>query len=173
MRVQRDIPTKATIAGVDRNNLRQLLQPELEKQNIKCSCIRCREIKGKEIKSKVDFEIIEYDASSGKEFFISLVNRGSLIGFTRLRLPSSYMIREIDKDSAVLRELHIYGPAEQIGRKGDVQHRGFGSRLLKKAEEIAKKQGKKRMVVISGVGAKEYYRKFGYKNEGPYMVRFL
>jgi elongator complex protein 3 len=29
------------------------------------------------------------------------------------------------------------------------------------------------MVIISGVGVREYYRKFGYELEGPYMVKNL
>ena len=43
--------------------------------------------------------------------------------------------------------------------------------LLKKAEEIAKECGKNKMVVISGVGVRDYYRKLGYKLEGVYMVK--
>jgi len=42
MRVQRDIPTYLTEAGVDKTNLRQYVDNELKKQNIKCNCIRCR-----------------------------------------------------------------------------------------------------------------------------------
>ncbi|MCX8147482.1 MAG: tRNA uridine(34) 5-carboxymethylaminomethyl modification radical SAM/GNAT enzyme Elp3, partial [Candidatus Woesearchaeota archaeon] len=44
MRVQRDIPTYATEAGVDRTNLRQYIQELMKKKNIKCRCIRCREV---------------------------------------------------------------------------------------------------------------------------------
>jgi len=29
------------------------------------------------------------------------------------------------------------------------------------------------MVIISGIGAREYYRKFKYKKEGPYMSKFI
>jgi elongator complex protein 3 len=29
------------------------------------------------------------------------------------------------------------------------------------------------MVITSGVGVREYYRKFGYRKEGPYMSRSL
>ena len=54
-----------------------------------------------------------------------------------------------------------------------MQHKGFGRKLLMKAENIARKAGKKKMVIISGVGVRGYYRKFGYKKQGPYMVKNL
>ena len=71
--------------------------------------------------------------------------------------------------------MHIYSPAVNIGEKSkdSFQHKGLGKKLLKKAEEIAKKNGKKKIVIISGVGARDYYRKLGYKNQGPYMVKKL
>ena len=42
---------------------------------------------------------------------------------------------------------------------------------MEKAEAIAKNAGKEKMVVISGVGVREYYVKLGYKKEGHYMVK--
>ena len=41
------------------------------------------------------------------------------------------------------------------------------------AEEIAKKNGIGKMLVISGVGAREYYGKLGYDYDGPYMGKKL
>ncbi len=41
------------------------------------------------------------------------------------------------------------------------------------AEETAKTYNRNKMVVISGIGAREYFRKLGYKKEGPYMVKKL
>ena len=173
MRVQRDIPTFMTEAGVDRTNLRQYVHEIMKKNNIKCNCIRCREIKGEEITGRVKEEVIEYSASHGKEFFISLVNKDKLLGFCRIRFPSQSLRKEIIKDSAIIRELHIYGSAVSMGKKGKVQHKGLGSRLLKSAELIAKKNKKKKMLVISGIGVRGYYRKFGYKKEGVYMAKKL
>ena len=54
-----------------------------------------------------------------------------------------------------------------------MQHRGYGKKLMEKAEEIAKKHGKNKMLVISGIGAKEYYKKLGYGYEGVYMGKEL
>ena len=45
-----------------------------------------------------------------------------------------------------------------------------GVRFIK-AENIAKKNNKEKIVVISGIGVREYYRKLGYRKQGPYMVK--
>ncbi len=76
--------------------------------------------------------------------------------------------------TAIIRELHIYGQALNLGEKGfEAQHKGLGKMLIQKAEEIAKKQGIKKISVISGIGVREYYKKLGYKLEGNYMVKEL
>ncbi|MEK6845789.1 MAG: tRNA uridine(34) 5-carboxymethylaminomethyl modification radical SAM/GNAT enzyme Elp3, partial [Nanoarchaeota archaeon] len=112
-------------------------------------------------------------AHLGKEFFISAEDTDNdvLIGFVRLRFPSQFLRPEITSTSALIRELHVYGTATGIGDEGSIQHRGWGRKLMQKAEEIAKKAGKDKMVVISGVGAREYYKKLGYKKEGAYMTK--
>jgi elongator complex protein 3 len=46
--------------------------------------------------------------------------------------------------------------------------------LIKEAEKITKKEfGLKKIAVISGVGARQYWRKFGYKLKDTYMVKSL
>ena len=57
---------------------------------------------------------------------------------------------EITEDSALIRELHVYGPAAAIGKKGIIQHKGIGKALLKQAEKIAKTYHKDKMIIISG-----------------------
>jgi elongator complex protein 3 len=176
MRVQRDIPTSMTEDGVDRTNLRQYVTEKMKEQKITCRCIRCREIKDKEIKGKVELKLNDYLASGGTEYFISLENKDRIVGFCRLRFPSQSLRKEITTNSALIRELHVYGAAVKIGGKGtgkSGQHRGFGKQLLRAAENIASKAGKEKMIIISGVGVRDYYRKLGYKKEGPYMVKAL
>ncbi len=66
--------------------------------------------------------------------------------------------------------------AVEIGKKADksqFQHKGFGKILVAKAEEIALGHGMNKMLVISGVGVREYYRKLGYQRDGPYMAKIL
>ncbi|MFA5797157.1 MAG: tRNA uridine(34) 5-carboxymethylaminomethyl modification radical SAM/GNAT enzyme Elp3 [Candidatus Woesearchaeota archaeon] len=175
MRVQRDIPTYATTAGVGRTNLRQYIRDLARERNVHCRCIRCREIGAREILAEPQIIIYEYDASSGKEFFISMEAGNNILGFVRLRFPPRSLHPSITTDSAIIRELHVYGQAVVI--KGTdttkTQHRGFGRKLVAKAEEIARSHEKNKMVVISGVGVKEYYWKLGYHNEGPYVAKEL
>lgn len=167
MRVQRDIPTKETAAGVGMNNLRQYIQSK----GVKCRCIRCREIKNEKI-DNYEIKVYKYDASGGKEFFIAAENN-VLLGFCRLRFPSQALRKEITKDSALIRELHVYGSAAGIGEEGNIQHKGIGKRLLEMAERIAYLNSRNKIIVISGIGAREYYKKLGYKKEGAYMVKSI
>ncbi|MFH1771114.1 MAG: tRNA uridine(34) 5-carboxymethylaminomethyl modification radical SAM/GNAT enzyme Elp3 [archaeon] len=174
MRVQRDIPTKVTTAGVDRTNLRQYVEKLQLEKGVVCNCIRCREIKLDRVKGTPKLEIIEYDASKGKEFFISFVeDNDKILGFVRLRFVGQSLRSEITKNSAIIRELHIYGAALGLNEKGLVQHMGLGKQLVEKAEEIAKKHKRDKILVISGVGVKEYYRKLGYVDDGPYVSKEL
>jgi len=76
-------------------------------------------------------------------------------------------------DSALLRELHVYGQMVPIDEKGGRhwQHRGFGEKLLAECERKAAEEGYHRLKVTSGVGARNYYRKFGYERDGPHMSK--
>ena len=172
MRVQRDIPTYATEAGVDMTNLRQLIHQILKKEKRKCRCIRCREIgRAKNVKGKNEIAVMHYRASGGNEFFISAEIGDYIVGFCRLRFSSDFLRKEITESSALIRELHVYGPAVTIGKKGKVQHTGVGKALLRRAEQICRTYYKNKIVVISGVGVRGYYRRLGYKKEGPYMAK--
>lgn len=173
IRIQRDIPSTQVEAGVKITNLRQYLH---ERYHPKCRCIRCREPKAHKINwNKVRMSVIKYSASEGKEFFISFedTSQDLILGFLRLRFPSEILRKEITPKSALVRELHVYGTAAGLGEDGDIQHRGMGKKLIAKAEEIARESGKDRMVIISGIGVREYYKKLGYHLEGPYMVKSL
>ncbi len=180
MRVQRDIPSNRVDAGVQRTNLRQYVGWLMEKKGVTCRCIRCREAGIMSMKKDIkgvqpELHVEEYKASSGKEFFISFEdkNKEVLFGFCRMRFPSQQLRPEITKNSALLRELHVYGEQTPLGAAGPVQHLGLGKMLLSEAEKIAKQNGRDKMVVISGIGVREYYRKLGYRQEGPYVVKRL
>ena len=183
MRIQRDIPSTLIEAGVKKSNLGELVYNNLEKEHIDCQCIRCREIGHKKTSREYtldDFELFSenYIACEGKEYFLSIedVNEESLAGFIRLRLPSNNHFRsEITDTTALIRELHVYGNMIKIGGKNPKigQHTGFGERLLKEAENIAIDNGKDEMAIISGIGTRNYYRKFGYEKVGPYMMKKL
>lgn len=173
MRVQRDIPTYATTAGVNRTNLRQYVDKIADELNIKCKCIRCREIKDNVLTQEPQLIVREYTAADGKEFFISSEADNKILGFVRLRFPPRFLHNVITKESALIRELHVYGSAVAIGNQDNkkTQHKGIGKKLMQKAEEITIKHNKNKIIVISGVGVRGYYRKIGYHKEGPYMVK--
>lgn len=172
MRVQRDIPTSMTTAGVDRTNLRQYIKQIMEKYQMECECIRCREAgRSKKKLGKVHYLVRYYNASGGNEFFISAETNNYILGFCRLRFPGKFLRKEITTSSALIRELHVYGPAASIGKKGKVQHKGIGKKLLSIAETLCRTYYKDKLVVISGIGVRQYYKKLGYRKQGPYMVR--
>ncbi|KAA2279262.1 tRNA uridine(34) 5-carboxymethylaminomethyl modification radical SAM/GNAT enzyme Elp3 [Candidatus Nitrosocosmicus sp. SS] len=55
-----------------------------------------------------------------------------------------------------------------------VQHKGLGKSLLAEAEKICKDEfNLKTLSVISAIGTRDYYRKFGYTNNGPYVTKTL
>ena len=183
MRIQRDIPSTLIEAGVQKSNLGELVYNKLNEQNIDCQCIRCREIGHKKTNENYtldDFKLFSesYSACGGQETFISIEdkNEESIAGFLRFRLPSENIFRpEITDKTALIRELHVYGNMIKIGNKNPSigQHTGFGEKLLKEAENLAIDNDKDEIVIISGIGSRNYYRKFGYERKGPYMAKKL
>jgi elongator complex protein 3 len=173
MRVQRDIPSPAVAAGVEHNNLRQEVDRVRAARGVVCRCIRCREPQGASPAGSVEMSSIEYEASGGMERFLEAGCGDRILGFLRLRFPGRTLRRELDCETAVVREMHVYGTAADFGRAGDVQHGGIGGELLKMAEGAARKGGRRRIAVIAAVGARGYFRKRGYGLEGPYMVKAL
>lgn len=180
-RLIRDIPATSIIGGSKVSNLRQVAQRMMKEKGIVCQCIRCREIRGEPIDVKnIELRIMNYEASGGREFFLSYddIKSDKLCALLRLRFSSysiqgkKHFIKELE-GAALLRELHTYGAQVPISERDELasQHMGFGKKLVAKAEEIARKHGYKKMAVIAGVGIREYYRKLGYELEGTYMVK--
>lgn len=180
-RLFRDIPSFQIKAGVNLSNLRQLVQAELKKRGARCNCIRCREPRER-IFSQPRLLRQEYEAAGGKEVFLSFEDseRNFLLAFLRLRYPAylngkgNPLFKALE-GAAIVRELHTYGEALPIGiRKQALQHQGLGKNLLSEAERIAKKEWQlKKIAVISGVGARQYYRNLGYHLEDTYMIKWL
>jgi elongator complex protein 3 (tRNA carboxymethyluridine synthase) len=187
MRVQRDIPAQLIVAGVKKSNLRQIIQKKLEIEGSVCRCIRCREVghQTRNMKIKVNPENVrilktKYKASQGEEIFLSAEDpeNDTLIGYLRLRIPSLMAHREEIKaiPCALVRELHVYGSLVPVGKHLSKawQHKGYGSILLSEAENVTQEEyGFKKILVISALGTKQYYKKFGYRNDGVYMSKML
>ncbi|WP_162224468.1 tRNA uridine(34) 5-carboxymethylaminomethyl modification radical SAM/GNAT enzyme Elp3 [Halorussus amylolyticus] len=174
-RVQRDIPADFIDAGVWKSNLRQLARQKMDDHGWTCDCIRCREVgMNDEDPENVELDVLTYEAAGGTEHFISYEDpeKDLLVGFCRLRFPGDPVRRELE-NAALVRELHVYGPMVEVGGEShDWQHKGYGKKLLRKAEEMAADAGYEKVSVISGIGAREYYRnKLGYHQDGPYVSK--
>jgi elongator complex protein 3 len=189
-RIMRDIPATLIEAGCKNSNLRQLVQEKLREINETCKCIRCREFGFR--KRKIDFNKIglehiklyrfDYDASQGKEVFLSYENKQDdyLIGYLRLRKPSEFAHRpELnDGKTMIVREIKVVGELVPKDLKPNVftqiQHRGYGKLLMSHAEKISTDEfNAKKLAVISGIGAKSYFYDMGYKPDGVYVSKKL
>jgi elongator complex protein 3 len=171
-RLMRDIPGKFIIAGSRDLALRGTIKKKMEQTGLRCSCIRCREY-GHRLRSgcaidKPSLTRMDYETFGGKEVFLSYEDDNeTLFGLLRLRM---------NERRALVRELHIFGPEVPVGARLEraAQHHGLGENLLREAEKIAREEFEAdRLWVLSGVGAREYYRSLGYGLEGAYMVKEL
>jgi ELP3 family radical SAM enzyme/protein acetyltransferase len=99
-------------------------------------------------------------------------------GFLRLRIdsdPGGDIIPEIN-NCALIRELHVYGQSISVGESSHgefgSQHRGFGMKMMKVAENISAMHSFNKTAVISGVGVRQYYQdKCGYYLGDTYMFK--
>lgn len=181
-RIIRDIPSQSIVTGPAKiSNMRQILKKELEAEGKKCKCIRCREIRDSyDPKEKIKMFRLDYDASDGKEIFLTFENEKQerLYSLLRLRIPSHFFTKEkhflpILQGSSIVREIHTYGQQLALKQKGvSAQHKGLGKKLMKEAERITKKEfGLNKISVISSVGTREYFKKIDYKLQDTYMVK--
>jgi len=176
-RIIRDISGHYIIGGYSQQfvSTRQKLLEDMKINNWKCKCIRCREIKGNVIEN-AELEIMEYEASGGTEYFISFESSEYLVGFIRLRLNiDNSKLLPILENTALIRELHVYSTLSHVGNNDNhsLQHKGYGKRLIEKAEEIAKLNGFSKIAIIAGTGVRNYYRKFGYNLIETFMCKSL
>ncbi len=175
-RMIRDIPAFQIEAGCKISNLREIIQRKFKEQGLKCNCIRCREVKERyDPQEKIYLFRQDYDASDGKEIFLSFENKSKTKLFAYLRLRISSNLLPTLKNTAIVRELHTFGQMVPLGKKaGLAQHKGLGKKLLKKAERISKKEHSlNKIAIISGVGVREYFRKQDYRLKDEYMVKTL
>ncbi len=179
-RVLRDIPSKFIVAGL-RDSLRDVVKQVMQRQGARCSCIRCREYGHR---AQAGWQIgdpklvrMDYEASGGREILLSLEDdRETLFGLLRMRLQAKPLPGlEQNGSLALIRELHIYGPEVSLGQRdaAAAQHKGLGRALMLAAERIAADEfGVSQIAVLSGVGAREYYRSdLGYSLRGYYMAK--
>ncbi|MEZ4712417.1 MAG: tRNA uridine(34) 5-carboxymethylaminomethyl modification radical SAM/GNAT enzyme Elp3 [Caldilineaceae bacterium] len=186
-RLFRDISAHHIQAGVKLGNLREVVHEELARRGQRCGCIRCREVKRREIDpAALLLKNYAYETDLTHEHFLSFETKstdtkpGLIAGFLRLSLPkrsanggrvgSRAFLDEI-ADSAMIREIHVYGPALALGKEseGQTQHSGLGTRLLDRARQISRAAGFKRISVIAAIGTRAYYAERGFELGELYM----
>lgn len=190
-RLFRDIPAHHIEAGVKTSNLREVVHKELARRGDRCGCIRCREVRRRHVSEEtLRLTVTTYATDFTVEYFLQYVvddskgngsqadlERAPLAGFLRLSLPkdtnagSRAFLDEIC-GNAMIREVHVYGPALAIGRleKGAAQHVGVGTRLLNEARRISRNAGFERISVIAATGTQAYYAARGFESGELYMT---
>ncbi len=182
-RLFRDIPAHHIQAGVKVSNLREVVHGELARRGQRCGCIRCREIKRRRVEpEELVLRNTTYATDLTTEHFLEFMTGpdseapGLIAGFLRLSLPKSPGVGSrafIDEiyASAMIREVHVYGPALAVGadRPGAPQHAGLGAQLIDAAKEISRAAGYSRISVIAATGTRAYYATRGFEAGELYM----
>jgi elongator complex protein 3 len=180
-RVLRDIPSKYIVGGL-RDSMRDPLRQRMGLKGTRCQCIRCREY-GFRLRDgwhpeEPQLTRLDFEAAGGKEVFLSFEdNQETLFGLLRLRVqekPIPGLSAYLQGQAAMVRELHVFGPELSLSQHDSLaaQHRGLGKALLREAERLTGDEFHRDwLAILSGVGAREYYRSEGYQLQGAYMVK--
>ncbi len=185
-RVIRDIPSNHIIAGNRTVNLREVVQREMTRRGLHCQCIRCQEVRGQRVDpSSLRLDALANPTDTSMEWFLrASTPEGRLAGFLRLSLPRPFgsdnplaandVIEEI-RGAAMIREVHVYGPALALGSTshGEAQHIGVGSQLITMAEQLAAREGYTHLAVIAATGTRAYYRRHAFELGELYMAKEL
>ncbi|MCB8950563.1 MAG: tRNA uridine(34) 5-carboxymethylaminomethyl modification radical SAM/GNAT enzyme Elp3 [Ardenticatenales bacterium] len=178
-RVVRDIPTTNVVAGMKKANLRQMAQQQMNRMGQPCQCIRCREIRREKVTAaELSLRVDGYETDATTEQFLSFERAdGRIAGFLRLSLPRPDAEPPLPElvGHAMIREVHVYGPALLLGEssQGEAQHMGLGRALVETARGMARAQGYSHLAVISAIGTRRYYQRLGFSLEGLYMTTLL
>ncbi len=184
-RVVRDISSDDIVTGNKLTNFRQLVERAIAERGGRCVDIRAREIR----RSGFDADALalrttRYETSLGDEIFLESVTPDDrIVAFLRLSLPqrsqaprfqAPEVVAEL-ADSAMIREVHVYGAPVGLGRQpGErAQHRGLGGRLTEEAARLAAAEGYADLAVISAVGTRAWYRRLGFVDGPLYQHRSL
>ncbi|MGH0034474.1 MAG: elongator complex protein 3 [Myxococcota bacterium] len=171
-RVVRDISSDDIVAGNKLTHFRELAEREVARRGGRLVDIRAREIRGGSFDpDTLCLRVSAWQTAGGREEFLEWVTPDDrLLGFLRLSLPvgpAPGVLADELGSNAIIREVHVYGPALALGaRGGEAQHRGLGARLVAAAAARARAAGSRALSVISAVGTREYYRRLGFR-DGP------
>lgn len=176
-RIIRDIPSTDIVEGNKLTNFRQIAEESVKKAGQQSKDIRAREIKNK-VYSREDLILneLQYETTVSQEYFLQFVveKTNEIVAFLRLSLPKSDSFIAELAQSAMIREIHVYGQVVKLGEHGErSQHKGLGTELIERARQIVKTAGFKKMAVISAVGTREYYRKKGFSDGELYQFMLV
>ena len=183
-RMIRDFSSNDILVGNKKPNLRQLVERRLQEvgESAEVQEIRFREVGTRSFDaSSLSLDIVPYATTNTRERFLQWIMPDNRIaGFLRLSLPDLRYVDALSSElpvregEAMIREVHVYGIATQLGEDGvSAQHIGLGRRLVERACEIAREEGYTKVNVISAVGTREYYRGLGFHDNGLYQQRGL
>ena len=193
-RLFRDIPAHHIQAGVTASNLREIVHEELARRGQRCGCIRCREVRRRAVsEEELRLHDFVYETDLTTEHFLhflvespnhpisqSPISASPIAAFLRLSLPKSadagsWAFLDEIRGSAMIRDVHVYGPALGIGREesGAAQHVGLGTRLIQEARHISREAGFERISVIAATGTRDYYARRGFAQGELYMTGSL
>ena len=190
-RMIRDFSAPDIKAGNKMTNLRQLVEDEACKV-AKLNESAIEEMRYREINAEVpsmeelSLQDISYKTSNTTEHFLQWVTpENKLAGFLRLSLPDEGALGVLSEHNplkahtAMIREVHIYGQVagfnqqDTLAQINGAQHRGLGTMLIEHACTIASEAEYEYISVISSVGTRAYYRKFGFELQGLYQTKQL
>ncbi len=169
-RVVRDIPGTDIVRGSRNGNLRETVEARLQDRGIRRRDIRSREVRGSAVDPQtLSLRRTHYPTASGEELFLEWVTpQDRIVGFLRLFLPREPAPLAELRSSALIREVHVYGLALNLGTRDAeaAQHRGLGRALIEQASHAAAEAGFDRVSVISAIGTRPYYRALDFE-DGP------
>ena len=178
-RVIRDFPTTHVVAGNKKANMRQIAQNKMKAEGLSLRDIRYREIRRQRVgREDLRLRVDSYETEGTREHFLSFETADERIaGFLRLSFPDRgrpHPFPELE-DHAMIREVHVYGPALDLGEesRGEAQHIGLGTELIEEAKRMAREAGYGSLAVISAIGTRRYYAKLGFELDGLYMTTAL
>ena len=178
-RVIRDFPTTHVVAGNKKANMRQIAQNKMKAEGLPLRDIRYREIRRQRVgREDLQLRVDSYETEGTQEHFLSFETADERIaGFLRLSFPDRgrpHPFSELE-DHAMIREVHVYGPALDLGEesRGEAQHIGLGTELIEEAKRMAREAGYSSLAVISAIGTRGYYAKLGFELNGLYMTTAL
>ena len=172
-RVVRDFSAHDIVAGTHKANLREVAERELVSGGRTPCEIRSREIRATPFaRGDLRLRCSEYKTSIGRECFLEYVTgEDRLVGFLRLALPKAPCFVDEIRDSALIREVHVYGASLPLGaaEPGAAQHTGLGRALTEAAAERATRAGFADLAVISAIGTRPWYRSLGFADGALYQ----